>query len=206
MDSPLHHPDMIAAIAQAAVNRGAAGVRIDTPDHVRAVRQRVAVPIIGLWKQQVEGCDVYITPQVHHAEAIAQAGADIIAIDATVRPRPNGETVEQIIATIHQLGKLVMADVDTLEAAIAAERAGADLVGTTLYGYTAETQNHTPPSLDLVTQMAQQLQVPVVCEGGISSPEMARQALDAGAYTVVVGTAITGIDIQVSAYNAALRQ
>lgn len=205
MDSPLHHPDMIAAIAQAAVKRGAAGVRIDTPDHVRAVRQRVDVPIIGLWKQVFEGCDVYITPQVHHAEAIAQAGADIIAIDATVRPRPDGETVEQMIDAIHQLGKLVMADVDTLEAAIAAEKAGADLVGTTLYGYTADTQHQKPPSFDLVTQMAQQLQVPVVCEGGISSPEMARHALEAGAYTVVVGTAITGIDIQVSAYSAALQ-
>lgn len=205
VDSPLHHPEMIAAIAQAAANRGAAGVRIDTPDHVQAVRQRVNVPIIGLWKQVFEDSDVYITPQFRHAEAIAQAGADIIAIDATLRPRPGGETVDQIIRQIHeQLELPVMADIDTLEAAIAAEAAGADLIGTTLYGYTAQTQNQTPPGFDLLEQMAQHLHVPVVCEGGIASPVMARKALDLGAHTVVVGTAITGIDLQVSAYRSAL--
>lgn len=196
---------MIAAIAQAAANRGAAGVRIDTPAHVQAVRQRVAVPIIGLWKQVFEGSKVYITPQFRHAEAIAQAGADIIAIDATQRPRPDGEAVEQIIQQIHdQLGLPVMADIDTLEAAIAAEAAGADLIGTTLYGYTVETRDQTPPGFDLLAQMVQRLKVPLVCEGGISSPAMARKALDLGAHTVVVGTAITGIDLQVSAYRTAL--
>jgi N-acylglucosamine-6-phosphate 2-epimerase len=205
VDSPLHHPDMIAAIAQASVNQGALGLRIDTPAHVQAVRPRVSVPIIGLWKQVFEGSDVYITPQFRHAEAIAQAGADIIAIDATLRPRPEGETVEQIIRRIHdQLGLPVMADIDTLEAAIAAESAGADLVGTTLYGYTAATRYQTPPGFELLTQMVAQLKVPLVCEGGIASPAMARKALDLGAYTVVVGTAITGIDVQVKAYQSAL--
>lgn len=204
-DSPLHHPDVIVAIAQASVNRGAAGLRLDTPEHVRAVRQQVTVPIIGLWKQQFEGSDVYITPQFHHAEAIAQAGADIIAIDATFRPRPGGETVEQLIHQIHEhLGLLVMADIDTLDAAIAAEAAGADLIGTTLYGYTTETRHQVPPGFDLLSEMVQQIHVPLVCEGGISSPNMARKALDLGAYTVVVGTAITGIDAQVTAYSDAL--
>jgi N-acylglucosamine-6-phosphate 2-epimerase len=201
-DSPLHEPDVIAAIAQASVNRGAAGVRIDSPAHVQAVRARVSVPIIGLWKQQMPDSEVYITPQFHHAVAIAQAGADIIAIDATLRPRPQGETVATLIQQIHeQLGKPVMADIDTLEGAIAAAEAGADLVGTTLYGYTAATQGQAPPGgFELLKSMVQHLSVPVVCEGGIASPAMARKALDLGAYTVVVGTAITGIDAQVERY------
>lgn len=204
-DSPLHQPEVIGAIAQAAVLRGAAGVRIDTPAHVQAVRQRVAVPIIGLWKRQHLGCDVYITPQFADAVAIAQAGADIIAIDATLRPRPGGETVAGLIQQIHQqLGKPVMADVDTLEGAIAAAAAGADIVGTTLYGYTAETRHLTPPGLDLLAQLVAQLDCPVLCEGGIASPVMARTALNLGAYSVVVGTAITGIDAQVQAYQTAL--
>ncbi|MGB3614008.1 MAG: hypothetical protein WBA10_09460, partial [Elainellaceae cyanobacterium] len=83
--SPLHDPNIIAAIAQAAVQQGAAGVRIDSPEHIRAVGQRVTVPIIGLWKQTLPGSEVYITPQYRHAVAVAEAGADIIAIDATQR-------------------------------------------------------------------------------------------------------------------------
>ncbi|HEY9859359.1 MAG TPA: IMP dehydrogenase, partial [Candidatus Obscuribacterales bacterium] len=139
----------------------------------------------------------------HHAAAIAEAGADIIAIDATWRDRPSGETVADLIARIHQeLGKPVMADVDTLEAAIAAASAGADLVGTTLYGYTKQTQQQSPPGFDLLAQMVQQLEVPVICEGGIASPAMARRSLDLGAYAVVVGNAITGIDLQVQAYRS----
>jgi N-acylglucosamine-6-phosphate 2-epimerase len=205
-DSPLHQPAMIAAIATAGVNRGAVGVRLDTPTHVAAVRQQVTVPIIGLWKQQIPGFEVYITPQFCHAEAIAAAGADIIAIDATDRPRPDGETVASLIAQIHsQLGKWVMADVDSLENAIAAAEAGADIVGTTLYGYTPATQHRKPPGFDLLTQMVDALDCCLICEGGIASPATARQAIDQGADAVVVGTAITGIDLQVIAYDAALR-
>ncbi len=200
MDSPLHEPEVIAAIAQASVNQGALGVRIDTPAHVAAVRRRVGVPIIGLWKRQFEGSEVYITPQFEQAVAIAEAGADIIAIDATLRPRPGGETLEDLIQRIRQeLGKPVMADVDTLEGAIVALKAGVDLVGTTLFGYTTETRQHKPPGFELLQQLVAQ-GTPAICEGGISSPQMARQALDLGAYAVVVGTAITGIDAQVKAY------
>ena len=205
VDSPLHEPMVIAAIAQAAINQEAVGVRIDTPAHISAVRQKVKAPIIGLWKQQLPGYEVYITPQFHHAAAIAQAGADIIAIDATLRNRPGNETVASLISLIHnELGKPVMADVDTIEAARAAESAGADLVATTLYGYTAQTQHLSPPGEDLLTQMVEQLNIFTICEGGISSPQMARRALDLGAYAVVVGTAITGIDRQVKIYQQAI--
>lgn len=204
VDSPLHEAEVIAAIAQASVNRGAVGVRIDTPAHVQAVRQRISDPIIGLWKQQTPGYEVYITPQFEQARAIAAAGADIIAIDATLRARPGADTLESLIARIHsELDKPVMADVDTLDAAIAAAQAGADLAGTTLYGYTALTQHLTPPGFDLLAQMVKHLNIPVICEGGIASPQMARRAIDLGAYAVVVGTAITGIDAQVQMYCAA---
>lgn len=204
-DSPMHEPFVIAAMAQASLNQGAVGVRLDTPAHVKAVRDRVGagVPIIGLWKQQLPKYEVYITPLFAHAKEIATAGADIIAIDATLRNRP--ETVESLMARIHgELGKLVMADVDTIESAIAAEKAGADIVGTTLYGYTGETKHLSPPGFDLLAKMAEQLNVPTICEGGIASPAMAKQALDLGACAVVVGTAITGIDLQVKAYKSAL--
>ncbi|NJN01564.1 MAG: N-acetylmannosamine-6-phosphate 2-epimerase [Leptolyngbyaceae cyanobacterium SL_1_1] len=206
-DSPLFDSEVIAAIAQASVLRGAIGVRIDTPTHIQAVRQRIEAPIIGLWKQQLPGYEVYITPQFLQAEAIAVAGADIIAIDATQRDRPNGETVSSLIEQIHtRLRKPVMADIDTLEAAIAAAEAGADLVGTTLYGYTAATQSASPPGFDLLSLLVSQLSVPVLCEGGIASAAMAVKALELGAYSVVVGTAITGIDLQVQTYAQAIAQ
>ncbi|MGI0489189.1 N-acetylmannosamine-6-phosphate 2-epimerase [Pantanalinema rosaneae CENA516] len=204
-ESPMHDPIVITAMAQASVNQGAVGIRLDTPAHVSAVRSRLSVPIIGLWKQQIPGFDVYITPQFHHAQAIAAAGADIIAIDATLRDRPGGETMPSLIHRIHtELGKLVMADVDTLEAGIAAAKAGADLVGTTLYGYTAATSHLKPPGFDLLNQLVTSLTTPIICEGGIASPDMARRAIEAGAYAVVVGTAITGVDLQVRAYQTAL--
>jgi N-acylglucosamine-6-phosphate 2-epimerase len=207
VESPLHDPNVIAAIARASVDRGAVGVRIDTPAHVAAVRQRLPdTPIVGLWKQVIPGYEVYITPQFHHAQAIAAAGADMIAIDATTRSRPDGETFASLVRRVHEeLGKLVMADIDTLEAAIAAEAAGADCVGTTLYGYTATTKHLSPPGFDLLAQLVDRLQVPVICEGGIASPAMARQALDWGADAIVVGTAITGIDLLVQAYREAIK-
>lgn len=206
-DSPLRDPSAIAAMAEAAVLRGAVGIRLDTPDHVRAVRSRLGdhIPIIGLWKQTLPGSSVYITPRFTDAVAIAEAGADIIAIDATLRPRPEGDTATGLIHRIHQeLGKLVMADIDTLEAAATAAAAGVDTIGTTLYGYTEATAGQAPPGWDLLIQMVDRLSIPCICEGGIASPAMARQAIDWGAFAVVVGTAITGIDLQVMAYQRAI--
>ena len=204
--SPLHEPDIIAAIAQASVNQGAVGVRIDTPAHVRAVRQRVNVPIIGLWKQEFANSSVYITPTIEQADAIATAGADIIAIDATLRPRPDGKSMPELITYIHdRLEKPVMADVDTVECAIAAAEAGADVVGTTLYGYTEATRDRTPPDFTVLRTMVERLTVPVICEGGIASPAMAKHALAHGAYAVVVGTAITGVDILVQRYMTEIK-
>lgn len=209
INSPLRAAPIVAAMAQAAVLRGAIGIRVDTPEHVAAVRAALeaagyAVPIIGLWKQVLAGSEVYITPQVVHGQAIAQAGADVVAIDATLRPRPGGETVADLIRAIHDQGKLVMADIDSLAAAEAAVAVGADWVGTTLYGYTGETQGCVPPAWDLLAQLVDRLAVPCIAEGGIASPSAARRAIDMGAAAVVVGTAITGIDLQVQAYCAAL--
>lgn len=204
-NSPLHHPEVIAAMAEASINGGAVGVRIDTPEHIKAVKKRISQPIIGLWKQQIPGFEVYITPRFEDAEAIALAGADIIAIDATSRKRPQGENLETLIAKIHsELQLPVMADIDTLEAAEKAALAGADILGTTLYGYTKETENLSPPGLELLENMIKTLKVPAICEGGIASPEIAKKALELGAYAVVVGTDITGIDLKVRAYQLAI--
>jgi N-acylglucosamine-6-phosphate 2-epimerase len=202
-DSPLHNPEIIAAIAKATINQGAKGVRIDSPTHIKAVRNLMPqIPIIGLWKQTDLDSEVYITPRFEDAVLVSEAGADIIAIDATNRPRPNNEKMPEIITKIHQkLGKLVMADIDTIENAIAAYEAGADLIGTTLYGYTKETQMITPPGFDLLRKIKETIDIPLICEGGIYTPEEAKKALDLGAFSVVVGTAITGIDLKTKEFQ-----
>lgn len=196
-DSPLHDADIIAKIALACVNQGAKGLRIDSPSHIQAVKKIMPdIPVIGLWKQMGLGSDVYITPRLEDAVAVSKAGAEIIAIDATARKRPNNENIPDIITYIHEkLGKLVMADIDTLENAIRASEAGADIIGTTLYGYTEATKQFTPPNFDLVRQLLQYIDKPIICEGGIQTPQEAKQALELGCFSVVVGTAITGIDL-----------
>ena len=196
-DSPLHNTLIIAAIAQACVNQGAKGLRIDSPNHIKAVKKLLPnVLVIGLWKQMGLDSDVYITPRIEDAIAVSEAGAEIIAIDATARKRPKGEKMTDIITYIHKkLGKLVMADIDTVENAIAASDAGADFIGTTLYGYTPETNQFTPPNFEFVSELLTKIDKPIICEGGIKTPEKAKQALNLGCFAVVVGTAITGIDL-----------
>ena len=206
VDSPLHNPEIIVAMAKASINQGAKGLRIDTPLHIQAVRKLLPhIPIIGLWKQTGLDSEVYITPRFEDALAISEAGADIIAINATSRLRPKGEQIGEIITQIHhKLGKLVMADIDTLENAIASYEVGTDIVSTTLYGYTKETQNLSPPAFSLLAEIVNKIDIPVICEGGIATPREAKKALEIGAFSVVVGTAITGIDLKTKAFQEAI--
>jgi N-acylglucosamine-6-phosphate 2-epimerase len=201
---PLHGPAFMAAMARAAVLGGAVGIRADGPADVQAVRQAVDVPVIGLWKQGAEG--VYITPTVDHARAVADAGAQIVAIDATGRPRPDRSTVPEVVEGLRRTHHcLVMADVSTLEEGAAAAAAGADLVATTLAGYTPDSRRRPGPDLELVAALAARVDVPVVAEGRIATPQQARAALDAGAWTVVIGGAITRPQLITARFVAALR-
>lgn len=186
---PLHGAPIMARMARAAHEGGAVGIRANGPDDVRAIREVVTLPLIGLFKDGTEG--VYITPTLAHARAIIEAGADIIALDATPRPRPNGERLEQIIAAIHALGRLVMADISTVDEGCAAEAAGADLISTTLSGYTPYSPQRSDPDLDLVQRLVGRVQLPVIAEGRIATPAHLVAAFQAGAYAVVVGGAIT---------------
>jgi len=193
-DEPLFGAEIMARLARAAQGGGAVGIRANTPVDIAAIRAAVpALPLVGLWKVVVAGFEeVYITPRVEDAVAVAEAGADIIALDATLRPHPEGDAATLIQAVKRTTGKLVMADIDNEAAAIAAVEAGADVVSTTLSGYTPDSPHLPGPDLDLVRRLAAlRLPVPVVAEGRIATPDEARAALDAGAFAVVVGGAIT---------------
>jgi len=187
---PMRTPDTMRRVALAAAQGGAAGIRAQGLADIAAIREAIDLPLIGLWKDGDD--DVFITPTLEHALAVARAGAHVVALDGTARPRPDGRTLDETIAAVHeQTGALVMADCSTLDEGIAAAAAGADLVGTTLAGYTAYTTKKPGPDLDLVAQLATAIDVPVVAEGRIHTPDQAARALRAGAWAVVVGTAIT---------------
>ncbi|MBO1332303.1 N-acetylmannosamine-6-phosphate 2-epimerase [Streptomyces sp. VRA16 Mangrove soil] len=192
----LHGADIMARMARAAVDGGAVGVRVNTPVDVAAVRAAVGVPVIGLWKDGERG--VYITPTLDHARRIAASGADIVALDATDRPRPDGRSLADTIRALRAEGIVVLADVATVEQGIAAARAGAAAVATTLSGYTDDVPGDGAcgapgpgPDFALLAALVARLDVPVVAEGRISTPEQAAHALALGAHTVVVGGAIT---------------
>ena len=204
LGSPMRDPDVIAAMAEASLRNGAVGVRLESPEHIGAVRRRCPEAlIVGLWKCTFPDSPVYITPGWREIQAVWSAGADVIALDATDRIRPQGQSLEELIQRCrNELRAPLMADVDSVINGMRAADLGCDWVGTTLFGYTDATAEQKPPALHLLPQFRQQLDqsVRLICEGGIASPQDARSALDAGADNVVVGTAITGVDLQVAAY------
>ncbi|GAA1108642.1 N-acetylmannosamine-6-phosphate 2-epimerase [Kribbella jejuensis] len=188
--SPFRGPVAMALMAQAAEAGGAGAIRANGPEDVAAIRAVTDLPIIGIHKLG-DPAGVFITPTYEAAAGVVAAGADLIALDGTLRPRPDGQPLAHQIARVHtELGVQVMADVDTLEAGQAARDAGADLVATTLSGY---TKSRTPiePDVELVRRLTAKLDRPVVAEGRIRTPDDVRAVFDAGAYAVVVGHAIT---------------
>lgn len=200
--SPLRDPQTIARLALAAVQGGAAGLRIQGFEDVRAVRAVTDLPIIGLTKTDRDDTDVYITPTVDEAVRLAQLGAEIVALDATLRPRPC--PVRELVSAIHGEGALVMADISTLPEAAAAMAAGADMVSTTLSGYTPDSPDQPGPDWALMKAL-NAADVPFAAEGRIQRPEEAVQALALGAAFVVVGSAITRPDVITRWYAEALR-
>ncbi|MDQ8702853.1 N-acetylmannosamine-6-phosphate 2-epimerase [Streptomyces sp. LHD-70] len=190
---PMRDTAALVLLARCAHAGGAAAIRANEPEAVAAIRSEVDLPVVGLWKDGDTGVDtgVYITPTVRHALAVAEAGADVVAADATDRPRPDGSTFAELVAAVHAAGALVMADVATHAEGLAAAAQGADLISTTLSGYAPGSPREAGPDLGLVASLAAAVSVPVVAEGRLHTPEQATEALARGAHSVVVGTAIT---------------
>lgn len=200
---PMRNPETMAQLAEAALLGGAVGIRAQGLEDISLIRGRVKLPLIGLWKDG--NADVFITPTLRHALAVARAGADIVALDGTRRDRPGGLKLAEIIKRIHgETGVGVMADVGSLADGEAAAEAGADCVGTTLSGYTGERPSLVGPDLQLVAELVSAVQLPVIAEGRIHTPKQAAAARSAGAFAVVVGTAITHPTTITSWFAAAL--
>ncbi len=189
-DEPLHGAQTMAQMAVAARIGGAAAIRANGQADIRAIKRAVDLPVIGLYKQGDSG--VYITPAFEAAAEIAAAGADVIALDCTDRPRPDGVALAELLARIHRELKLpIFADVAALPEAREAAAAGVAMAAPTLSGYTDARPALEGPDFELLAQMIDQLPIPVIAEGRVNTPEQARRALDMGAWAVVVGSAIT---------------
>lgn len=188
--TPLDDPYILAAIAKAVEIGGAAALRADGAKNIAAMRRVTELPIIGIRKTENRQ-ETYITPRFEHAQEVAEAGADLIALQATNPRLDNCPPLSILIARIHsELGLGVMADISTVAEAEEAMAAGADLVATTLSGYTPHTAHRETPDLELVYELARR-GIPVIAEGCYHTPQQVVKALENGAIAVVAGTAIT---------------
>ncbi|MGC4806882.1 N-acetylmannosamine-6-phosphate 2-epimerase [Micromonospora sp. DT233] len=188
-DDPMRDPYVQARVAAAAVRGGAVAIRANGPADVTAIRAAVGVPVIGLYKHGTAG--VFITPTAELAVEVAAAGAHVVAVDGTDRPRPDGRDFADTVAAVHAVGALLLADISTVAEGVAAVRAGADAVATTLSGYTAASPRTDGPDLELVARLAAAVPVPVLAEGRYRSTEQIGRAFAAGAHAVVMGNAVT---------------
>ncbi len=202
---PFGEPDSMARFARAAALGGAAGIRTNGPDDIAAIRQAVSLPIIGIQKRLQADGRILITPDLEDARKLVAAGADIIALDCTARGQRFG-AVERVRQIHGQLGVPVMADIATVEEAVTAAAAGADLVASTMRGYTAETESVRNFEPAFIRELVTRLGVPVVAEGRIDRPEQAAEAIRAGAFAVIVGTAITRPGVITSRFVGAIHR
>ena len=194
---PLYLEKCMVAMMKSVVNGGASALRVAGVRDVKNAKRLFELPVIGLTKPNVIPKNwkeiVYITPTMNDVIDLIQAGADIIAFDGTQRKRPNNEKLEDLIRYIHVHKKLAMADISTLEEGIKAKEAGADILSTTLAGYTLESANSpsNEPDYELLKQLVANTDLPVVLEGRIWEPEQVTKAFELGAHCVVIGSAIT---------------
>jgi len=189
--TPMDTPEFITAQALTVESAGAKAIRAQGIENVSSIVRAVKVPVIGLVKSYTPDSDVYITPTVEDVLALVAAGADIVAVDATQRTRHKGMTLEAFYTEVRKHTAVpLLADIDSLENALYAQSLGFDAIATTLNGYTPSPSTGLP-NVDLVKSITAQINIPVIAEGGYTTPEQVHQAIENRAWAVCVGTAIT---------------
>lgn len=192
---PLYRPEggIMPLMAKAAMQSGAVGIRANTIRDITQIREVVNLPVIGIIKKEYEGCSMHITVTMKEVDELAACGVDILAVQGTSAIRPDGRTSSEFIRAIREKypDQLIMADCATVEEGIACAKAGADFVGTTMRGYTPETKGCDDIDFDFIAELVKKCPAKVIAEGHIHYPEQAKKALEAGAYALVVGGAIT---------------
>ncbi len=190
---PLYGLGLMRYMARAAVEGGAVAIRA-LAEEIPAIREEVKVPVIGLVKRAYADSEVYITPTRKEIDEVILSGADVVAMDVTGRPRPDGVSTEELIAYAKERDPaiLLMADCDTLQNALEADALGFDFVGTTMRGYTPATEGISIPDYVFLHELKKRLNyAKLIAEGGIWEREQLARVLEADPYAVVIGSAIT---------------
>jgi len=190
-NEPLHSSYIMSKMAVAAKEGGAAGIRAQSKEDIDAIMKACDLPVIGIVKRQYPDSDIYITASRKEIEELLTTQCQIIALDATNRVRPNNEKCEDLVQLIHEFGRIAMADCSTYEECQAAEKMGFDIVSTTLCGYTPYSEKLDGPNYQLLKKCVETLNVPVIAEGKINTPEDLKKVYECGVYSAVVGGAIT---------------
>jgi N-acylglucosamine-6-phosphate 2-epimerase len=203
---PLHGSEIMAKMAQAAKEGGACAIRSNSAVDVAAIKLQTGLPVIGLVKRDYPDSEIFITATLKEVKELLAVETDVIALDATYRKRPNGENLKDLVDYIHENSNaLVMADIATIRDAEYAFECGADMVSTTLSGYTDDSPKQDNPDFQLVEQLSQRLPIPVIAEGRIQTPEQARRMLELGAWSIVVGGAISRPQLITKAFAEGIR-
>lgn len=194
-DEPLYVPEksIMYLMARACKMAGTPMIRTNSVRDVIAIKEETGLPIIGLIKINYEGFEGYITPTMKEVDELVACGTDIIALDATFQKRGDGKSAVEFIAEIKAKypNQMLMADISNFDEGVAAAKAGVDMISTTLSGYTSYTKKLDGPDLELVKTLSQAVDIPVIAEGRINYPHQVKEAYEHGAYSVVVGSAIT---------------
>lgn len=208
-EEPLHSSFIMGRMALAAREGGAAGIRANTKEDIREIRAQVDLPVIGIVKQNYENCHVYITPTMKEVDQLMEVGPEIIAMDATIAARPDGSSLDEFFYQVKEKypNQLWMADCSTVEEALHADELGFDFIGTTLVGYTEQSRHLKIDENDfeILRTILGQVKHPVIAEGNVNTPEKAKRVLELGAFSVVVGSAITRPQLITKSFTEALK-
>ena len=180
-------------MARAAKQAGTPAIRTSSIRDVIAIKEETGLPVIGLVKVKYEGFESYITPTMKEVDDLIQAGSDVIALDCTNQKRGDGKTISEFVTEVREKypEAILMADISNFEEGVNAWKLGVDIVGTTMSGYTSYTEKTEGPDYELVKRLSETVDIPVIGEGRIHYPNQAVEVLNAGAFAVVVGGAIT---------------
>ena len=209
-NEPLHSDFIMGRMALAAKMGGACGIRANTVVDIKEIQKQVDLPIIGIINKDYDASEIYITPTMDEVDALVEAGVDIIALDATNRLRPNKKSLKEFFGEVRAKypDKLFMADCSTEEEAIFADELGFDFIGTTMVGYTKESEGLRIEENDfeILRNILAKVKHKVIAEGNINTPEKCRRVIELGAFSVVVGSIITRPQLITKEFSKALEQ
>lgn len=207
-DEPLHSPFIMSRMAKAALESGAKAIRANTIADIQCIKDANDTPVIGIIKKEYGNNPVFITPTLKEVRALCSIGCEVVAMDGTLRVRPNGEKLADIVATVKKEYPevLLMADCSTLEDAKYCQELDFDIIATTLHGYTEETKGQDIADDDfvLVNELLRTIHKPIIVEGNIDTPEKLATVMKKGVFSVVVGSAITRPQVITKKFVAAL--